>query len=755
MTLAVTAAVLLTLPAIRPLYADDGWVGPCVGAVLVVQAVAFVGRVIRVPALLQPMLGLVGLLLYASILFARQTLSVIVPTADTFRVMGDLLQSGSDSVATIIAPVPTVDSLVLLGVLASGGIALLVDTVAVLARRAALTGLPLLLLFAAPAAIAQTSVGWWPFALAGTGWLLVLLADGTERVHRWGVVLAAPGRRAKPGGGLSHAGSRIAVVAVGMAVALPILLPDVGDAGELGDGPRTVTTYNPLTKLRGQLTLPDPRTILTYTTTAAAPNYLRMTTLGVYDGGGWQQGSLSGNLDDDGVEDRTLPTPVGLGQDTATGMITATVDIATLKAYWLPVPPVPSQIEVEGPWLWDASSGSVFATRTDTTKVGPYTVRSIDIAPVASNLRAASAQIPEEIEPFTKMPTVTPYVRAITERVVAGSDGPFDKALALQGYFRSPNFRYSLRTATGSSPDALEDFLRNKQGYCEQYASAMAAMLRVAGVPARVAVGFTPGRPRADGSRVVTTEQAHAWPEAWIAGAGWVRFEPTPSQGFAPAYTRQPSPAPAPEPSVEPTPTNRPSPGPVAGQPQPPAQNDRALPGAANGDDTSFPTGLALSLLAVLALLAVPSAAHAWRRRARWREPGPRAAWAQLRDDAFDVGLPLDPARSPRQALDSLAEQAVLDEPDRQALDAIALAVQTHRYAPAGRSLPEINLQQETTTVRGALHARLSRRRRLRLLALPPSTVRWAGKRALSVLRTATDQVAGSGAGLASRLRRS
>jgi transglutaminase-like putative cysteine protease len=79
-------------------------------------------------------------------------------------------------------------------------------------------------------------------------------------------------------------------------------------------------------------------------------------------------------------------------------------------------------------------------------------------------------------------------------------------------------------------PYPLESFLfSDKLGYCQQFAGAMALLLRMGGVPARVAVGFTQGTFDSASRRwIVTDIDAHAWVEAWFAGYGWVRFDPTP-----------------------------------------------------------------------------------------------------------------------------------------------------------------------------------------------------------------------------------
>src|SRR5206468_1301591 len=71
----------------------------------------------------------------------------------------------------------------------------------------------------------------------------------------------------------------------------------------------------------------------------------------------------------------------------------------------------------------------------------------------------------------------------------------------------------------------------DKSGYCEQLAGTYAAMARAVGLPSRVTIGFTPGDFK-NGSFIVTGRQAHAWPEVFISGYGWVAFEPTPGRGI-------------------------------------------------------------------------------------------------------------------------------------------------------------------------------------------------------------------------------
>ena len=76
-----------------------------------------------------------------------------------------------------------------------------------------------------------------------------------------------------------------------------------------------------------------------------------------------------------------------------------------------------------------------------------------------------------------------------------------------------------------------------KQGYCVQFATAMIMMARSAGIPARMAIGFLPGS-ATQGVWTVTAADAHAWPELYLDGIGWTRFEPTPAvrSGAPPVY---------------------------------------------------------------------------------------------------------------------------------------------------------------------------------------------------------------------------
>ena len=116
-------------------------------------------------------------------------------------------------------------------------------------------------------------------------------------------------------------------------------------------------------------------------------------------------------------------------------------------------------------------------------------------------------------------------------RIAAGAGSPYEATLAVERWLRETGgFRYEERPPAGPGP-ALVDFVtRHRSGYCQHFAGTMALMLRLLGVPARVAVGFTSGRWK-DGVWDVADQDAHAWVEAWFQGYGWVTFDPTPGRG--------------------------------------------------------------------------------------------------------------------------------------------------------------------------------------------------------------------------------
>ena len=146
-------------------------------------------------------------------------------------------------------------------------------------------------------------------------------------------------------------------------------------------------------------------------------------------------------------------------------------------------------------------------------------------------LRAAGTDYPDWIRGrYLQLPNILPQrIHALARELTATPPTPYDRALAIQAYLRR-EMHYSLEI--GAPPydrDVVDYFLfESKEGFCDYYATAMVVLARSAGIPARISMGyasgtFDPGK----GKYTVLESDAHAWPELYFPGIGWVEFEPT------------------------------------------------------------------------------------------------------------------------------------------------------------------------------------------------------------------------------------
>jgi transglutaminase-like putative cysteine protease len=138
--------------------------------------------------------------------------------------------------------------------------------------------------------------------------------------------------------------------------------------------------------------------------------------------------------------------------------------------------------------------------------------------------------------------STTERTRQLAKDLENGQD-PYDAALAIQGWLRD-NITYNENIDYPPADQNLVDYVlfQNRQGYCEYYSTAMVMMLRSLGIPARESVGFFSGEyDDAQAGFLYRESNAHAWPEAYFPGYGWIRFEPTSARS---APEREPAPEP-------------------------------------------------------------------------------------------------------------------------------------------------------------------------------------------------------------------
>lgn len=166
---------------------------------------------------------------------------------------------------------------------------------------------------------------------------------------------------------------------------------------------------------------------------------------------------------------------------------------------------------------------------------------------------------------YTAIPT---HLQTKTRQLAAqaaGSGTPYSKALNLKNYI-STHAVYRLDIPEqDTNRDFVESFLERGTGYCQHFASAMALLGRMAGLPTRYVEGYV-AIPNAEGAAYVTGMNAHAWCEVYFAGFGWVVFDATPGMsgsGEQQQRTNDQQPDATPSPSPTPTPTPTPTPEPA------------------------------------------------------------------------------------------------------------------------------------------------------------------------------------------------
>lgn len=795
-TVCAAAATLMTATALLPLIDPATWL---LQAAFLLAVQSGVGAATRRVPLARPLtvaaqaLVTVGLL---TLVFARPyALGGLVPGPQAFRHIGDVLQSGATDVQQYAIPAPLTDGIRLMlvgGVLLIG---LVVDTLAVTYRNAAPAGLPLLALYSVAAGLSDGAADWLWFVVAAAGYLMLLLAEGRERLAQWGRVFGgAPRTPGGPSGPVApvRTGRRIGAVALGVALAVPLLpLPAIqgglldGTGAGVGTGTGgggTISAVNPLVSLRDSLNADQDRTALTLRTSSddLSDMYLRIVSLDDFDGTTWKPAKR--HIVE--VPDR-LPTPAGLGPDTKRAQVTTRVRAADWYAQdWLPMPYPPSDVRVGGKWRYEPVGMTLVGDHGENTRGKTYEVKSLDVRPTAQQLASAPKASQSLRDEYTKVPDSVPAVVYRTAReVTQGASDDYEKAVALQDYFASTGgFQYDTEVEVGSGPDAIARFLRDKQGFCVHFSFAMAAMARTLGIPARVAVGFAPGSPQADGTVAVSLKDAHAWPELYFEGVGWTRFEPTPTRGTTPTYTLPDTSGdavpdlPQASRSAEAAPSTAPSESASC------SADDKKLEGCAGalpldsgqqgGGGTPWYRIAVWSALGLLAL-GVPLLPMLWRLRRRSvrlasaqhsaaaagapgrASEGPAGAvrfdaddplgpgapadaasraaseaavaqvlavWRELIDTAWDYGIVPDDALTPRRAAERIVRIGGLDATAAHSVYRVAGAVEQVLFAPRPRA--ETGLAQDVRLARAALRARSGRWTRLRAAVAPRSAVR-------------------------------
>jgi transglutaminase-like putative cysteine protease len=158
------------------------------------------------------------------------------------------------------------------------------------------------------------------------------------------------------------------------------------------------------------------------------------------------------------------------------------------------------------------------------------TVRKARRYEVASSLRAPGKELTpgERREALEVPPSISPAVRELAQSWATQNPTPRAIVNSALQFFQVQGFRYSLSPGEYGKND-LEQFLFHRRvGFCEHYAASFATLMRLAGIPARVVVGYLGGEYNDLGHFVLVRQaDTHAWCEVWLAESGWTRVDPT------------------------------------------------------------------------------------------------------------------------------------------------------------------------------------------------------------------------------------
>ena len=774
--LVAASATLLAAAPLSAIFDTWTWLLQCILTVGMMAGAAVLARTLRFPLWAQT-LSMVGVLLVMLtwIFPSGEEFLAIIPSTDTFQHFGALLTQAGEDTRNYGVPVPDRDGLLFVAVLGVGACAVVVDLLTVGLRKPALAGLPMLAIYSVPVAVYIDSVPVLPFIIGAVGFLWLLVADNVDRVRRFGRRFTGDGRDVdvwEPSP-LAAAGRRLAAIGVAAAVLLPLAVPGLttgllsrltqvgGGAGTGGFGGGGNGKVNLFASLSGSLNQSDTKEMLRVTTNDPDPYYLRLGVADVLGDEGFTNRAPTGRSIARGLTD---PRDNGRRDGVRYQEFKATVEILDLNMAMAPTYATPiSADDLGNGWSYDSATQVIFSNR-NTTKDKEYSFDYVRASYSPEALRRARPVDPASLMGQQTRIREDAVVQGIVAGLVKGKTTEYDKIRAIYDYFSRDNgFSYSLQTTSGTSGSDIANFLQNKVGFCQQYAGAMAWMARAAGIPARVAIGFTRGSDRDGNTWTLTNRNAHAWTEVYFDGFGWVPFDATPTAGVVGADrsdwapdTDQPDPVASSSTSaVAPGATSSAAPGATA-------RTDRTFddPGFAAGVTPGSTGGSSTALLTVgiaalvIALLLVPALRRSLLRRRRHAAtvpkttavaaaaspPGSRevtvtvdsvraredahAAWDELIDTMIDFRVPVDPSETPRVTAQRLVRDADLEPAPAESATLLGRAEERARYAR--RPLQGGELTDALDAVRKGLARSAPRRTRLVAVLMPPSVMlRW------------------------------
>ena len=700
--LTLLGATLAAIASFERLFATTSWRRELFLLAVLGHLVAGIVRRLPLPPWVAKGLYLAGGFVVQTHTYAAETTRRQVPTRTSFSTLQQIITDSTAEFADAIAPTAPTTAFLLLSSAALWLLIGVADAAAFRAKSITAALAPHLAIIVFISGFGVTDRRYTLTALALAAGLLFAVVHRSTIQARDLVWL---GSSADARLTVARIAAPVAIVA-GLAgfAAIPIVPGADNALVEIGssNGGAARVVISPLVDIRGRIV--TQQDVEVFQVRSNEPSYWRLTALDTFNGTVW-----SSRADYNGA-DGAVDVVIESGTDQVT--ISQQFSIESLGAVWLPAAFQAANLDdvVGADVSWEANSATLIVrneTPSGTSDDITYTVVSQKPSYDVAQLASSQSGYPAELAEYIELPEdFSPLARQIARDVTSNASTPYAQALALQDYFRA--FTYDINVAAGHSAARIDDFLTLEIGYCEQFAGSFAAMARSLGLPTRVAVGFTQGDSDPNDPTLyrVRGEHAHAWPEVYIANAGWVAFEPTPGRGRpgAEAYTNV-----APE-QDETGPSEAAD---LDGRSAAIALNDSPTPevdqpliaevtsdAKANTDGFAIPRSVKIGGLLATILGAIVSAVPYLRRRLRLRRlstiPDAAArrilgAWDQATTALLPLGLR-------QQQAETTTEFAARSQPvltDRKAIEQLATITNLVRFSSTSLDI-EQTLEAET-----------------------------------------------------------
>jgi transglutaminase-like putative cysteine protease len=516
-TLCLAVLTTVTVISLCRVFPDWAFLRPILAVAIGTHVMAAALRYARAPLWLAlPLLALTLFLLLA-VVFYRDTFAGPFPSGDTVNQMGIDLRLVIQQFPSAVAPVPSQGSFATVIAALIGLCAALSDTFAFRAfgRIEAVVPTAVLFVFAAALGTDRARV-----AMAALWIGAALLTIAMLRFsHIRDDVTWMGARRLTLTAAFPAMALLVGVGAVTAAAVAP-RLPGAGKKALIDTRNRqnnVTEVLSPLVDIRARLKNSGNLELFTVRS-SNGPHYWRVVGLPDFDGNAWVP-----------PEEDLVPLGDRSGDALPFGVSsTQRIVVAAMRGHFVPAAATPVRVSPETV-LFAESSQSLVLPKQTLQKGDTVDVVSVVQQPDPAALRNATTSSPPS-KIYLQLPDGLPSTaRDAAAAVTANATTDYDRMLALQTWFRT--FEYDANVQLGNSNDAIAAFLRLRRGFCQQFAGTFAVMARTLNIPSRVAVGYTPGDLGGDGRYHVFGRHAHAWPEVWFDGIGWVAFEPTPGRG--------------------------------------------------------------------------------------------------------------------------------------------------------------------------------------------------------------------------------